>query len=130
MTLKTEKIQRTQNVVNDIINGNWEGTTKIIFMAEMLPDCINVKYLLVASNEFYVDVWNMTARLGRRENNGKTCTILSVAPSDEARFSELAERIIYEENEGAINISGHYFPITPKSAVDLRAIAARAGIAD
>ena len=62
----------------------------------------------------YVDVWNCQARLAVEEEN--THRIIDVPDGLPGRFEKVAERIIYEENHGAINISGLYYLKSDRSS--------------
>lgn len=83
--------------------------------AEILPSGkAEVTILPVASLEFFVNVWNCQAELYLAY--GGDCTPADeVLELDAEALEELIERVVYDDNDGAINISGQYFPQSEES---------------
>ena len=73
-----------------------------------------VTILPVASLEFFVNVWNCQAELYLA--HGGDCTPAEqVLELDADLLEELQDRVVYDDNDGAINISGQYFPQSEES---------------
>lgn len=68
----------------------------------------------------FVNVWNCQASLAVDE--GHTTRNIEVPTKLQAKFDKAAEKIIYDENHGMINMSGLYYPKTERSARTLRSI--------
>jgi len=83
--------------------------------AEILPSGkAEVTILPVASLEFFVNVWNCQAELYLA--HGGDCTPAEqVLELDADLLEELQDRVVYDDNDGAINISGQYFPQSEES---------------
>ena len=72
----------------------------------------------------FVDVWNCQARLALEEPNRHR--IIEIPGKLQKRFDRIVDRIIYQENQGAINMSGLYYPKTDASARILQQVYAHA----
>ena len=71
-------------------------------------------FLPVASLDFFVNVWNCQAELYLA--HGSDCTSAEeVLELDAEALEELLDRVVYDDNDGAINISGQYFPQSEES---------------
>ena len=75
-------------------------------IAEMVP---------VASLEFFVDVWNCQGTLVLVDGEQETWVTEDEWQYDPQLYGELVERVIYDDNDGAINMSGRYYPQTEES---------------
>lgn len=87
-----------------------------LLRAEILGDEAVVEFLPVASLEFFVDVWNCQG------------TVVLVKEGEEIYIDEdegweydpelynrLVEHVVYDDNDGAINWSGRYWPQSKES---------------
>ena len=82
--------------------------------AEILGAKAEVTILPVASLEFFVNVWNCRAELYLA--HGGDCTLADeVLELDAELLEELLDHVVYDDNDGAINISGQYFPTSDES---------------
>jgi len=83
--------------------------------AEILPSGkAEVTILPVASLDFYVDVWNCQAEL-YLAHGGKCTPAEEVLELDAELLEELVDQVVYDDNDGAINMSGQYFPQSEES---------------
>ena len=57
--------------------------------------------------EVYVNVWNCQAALVVGD---KTEDDFNLGPEQQEQLDQLKEKVIYDDNGGAINRSGHYYP--------------------
>ena len=82
---------------------------------EILPSGkAEVTILPVASLEFFVNVWNCQAELVLA--HGGDCTPAEeVLELDAELLEELVNQVVYDDNDGAINLSGQYFPQSKES---------------
>jgi len=65
--------------------------------------------------ELFIDVWDCQYSLALSKGYAGTERI-EVPAKLEKQLDKVANRIIYDENQGAINMSGMYYPKTEKSA--------------
>jgi hypothetical protein len=75
-------------------------------IAEMLP---------VASLEFFIDVWNCQGTLVLVDGEQETWVTKDEWQYDQELYGELVERVVYDDNDGAINMSGRYYAQTEES---------------
>lgn len=73
------------------------------------------KLMKVASVDFHVDVHNCTYRLKVRKNNLWVDFQEIYEKYDDEIYHKLCKNVIYQDNDGAINISGIYYPKSPES---------------
>jgi hypothetical protein len=84
-----------------------------------------VTILPVASLDFFVNVWNCQAELYLV--HGGDCTPAEdVVDLDPEGLQALIDQVIYEDNDGAINMSGQYFPTSEESLAAFRRLMATA----
>lgn len=74
-----------------------------------------VSLLPVASLDFFVNVWNCQAQLYLAY--GGACELAEeVLDLDAEAVQELIDLVVYDDNGGAINMSGLYYPTSDESA--------------
>jgi len=76
--------------------------------------------------DIYVNVWNCQANLCvvRTQNGKRVCTFedeLNLTEKQQEQLEELKLRVVYDDNDGALNWSGAYYPApeTLKKIVEL-----------
>jgi hypothetical protein len=74
--------------------------------AEITSEEVVQEYLPVLEYEYYIDVWDCEARLGKRRYNNSTLQTEIIPISEQAK--ELFNKLI-EEREVILNRSGHYY---------------------
>jgi hypothetical protein len=80
-----------------------------------------VTILPVASLDFFVNVWNCQAELYLA--HGGNCTPAEeVLEMDAEAVKMLIDRVVYDDNNGAINMSGQYFPTSEESLAAFRQV--------
>lgn len=83
--------------------------------AEILPGGkAEVTVLPVASLDFFVSVWNCQADLFVAYG-GDCAPAEDVLDVDPTTLQELINQVVYEDNDGAINVSGLYWPTGDES---------------
>jgi len=80
------------------------------------------RYAYVATKTFYINVWDCQAKL---VVNNKTIKIPDEYQED---FLKLVESVVYDDNGGAINMSGIYRPVSAKSIELFKDLAKKIGI--
>ena len=80
------------------------------------------RYAYVATKVFYINVWDCQATL---VVNNKTIEIPDEYQED---FLKLVESVVYDDNGGAINMSGVYRPISTRSVELFKDLAKKIGI--
>jgi len=82
--------------------------------AEISGDKAEVTILPVPSLEFFVNVWSCRAELYLV--HGGNCTPAGeVLELDAEAAQALVDQVVYEDNDGAINMSGMYYPTSQES---------------
>lgn len=81
--------------------------------AHLLGDgTAEVECFKVASNAWYVDVWNCQAHVMLDLEDEPVCIDDDV---DKALLERLIEKVVYEDYGSAVNISGRYYPLSNES---------------
>ena len=74
-----------------------------------------IKIMKVASNKFVVDVWDCQARILLRDREQLFSFDEKYKNYDEKIYDELCNTVIYDDNDGAINMSGQYYAKSERS---------------
>lgn len=89
--------------------------------AEVKGGKAEVTLLPVASLDFFINVWNCQGDLYLA--HGGKCTLADdVLEMDTRAVQTLINRVVCDDNEGGINMSGQYFPQSEESVAMFRAI--------
>lgn len=89
--------------------------------AEISGDKAEVTILPVASLEFSVNVWNCQAELYLVHDNDYTLAE-DVLDLDPEAVQALVDQVVHEDNGGAINMSGMYYPTSEESLAAFRRV--------
>lgn len=115
------KVAVDTNRLNDIpaLEAALEGK---FLQAEILPGGkAEVTMLPVASLDFFVNVWNCAGELYL--SHGGDCTPADdVLEMDAEAVQALIDRVVCDDNDGGINMSGQYFPQSEESVAMFRAL--------
>lgn len=85
-----------------------------VLRAEILGDKAVVEFLPVASLAFFINVWNCQGTVVLVKE-GEEIYIDEGWEYDPELYRQLVERVVYDDNDGAINWSGRYWPRTEES---------------
>ena len=84
--------------------------------AQILGELAIVSLLPVASLEFFIDVRNCRGTLVLVDEKGKEAWITEEEwEYNPDLYQQLIDRVVYDDNDGAINLSGRYYPQSSKS---------------
>lgn len=83
--------------------------------ANILGEEAVVEMLPVADLGFFVNVWNCQGFLVLVDGENETLVTEDEWQYDQELYGKLVERVIYDDNNGAINWSGRYFPQSKES---------------
>ena len=87
----------------------------IFVEGQIQDDKAKIKIMKVASNEFLVSVWNCQAKIMLAEGDKFIDFDEKYKDYDEEKYEELCNTVIYDDNDGAINWSGLYYPKSERS---------------
>jgi len=116
--------------VNEDISELERKHSAVFIDGEILPDRTLIARLMpVSSLEFVVNVWNCQAsvHIVERENGSMRLKEEIKPDADPELFERLVDSVVYDDNDGAINMSGLYFPKSGKSVQLFRKLLAGAG---
>jgi len=89
-----------------------------VVSGELKPEGLYADIIDISAG-FFIDVWNCQGRVvlwGEKEDWSDNKYITSDEYQyDEKLHEELVNTVIYDDNDGAINMSGHYYPQSEKS---------------
>lgn len=87
----------------------------IFVEGQIQDDKAKIKIMKVASNKFVVSVWNCQAKIMLAEGDKFIDFDEKYKDYDEEKYEELCNTVIYDDNDGAINWSGLYYPKSERS---------------
>jgi len=64
---------------------------------------------------FYIDVWNCRGTVVLWDGKNAEYITEDKYTFDRKLYNELVETVVYDDNGGAINFSGHYYPQSDKA---------------
>lgn len=122
--LEELKKMSSQNIIQEIKRYEKEHNVKVLKAqirdGHFVPaESETAACLAQEEPEVFVDVWNCRAAIAVLEHDGSVERIADIGDLPR-RDQRVVNRIIYDENDGAINLSGHYYPQTPSSLAALQ----------
>ena len=87
----------------------------IFIEGQTQDDKAKIKIMKVASDKFVVSVWNCQAKIMLAEGDKLIDFDEKYKDYDEEKYQELCNTVIYDDNDGAINWSGLYYPKSERS---------------
>jgi len=85
-----------------------------VLKGDVYPHYAEVEYEPVATLSWFVTVWDCDATITTADDDGQLGRSLAQY-KETATYQAVVNKVVYEDNSGAINISGMYYPKSQES---------------